>query len=79
MLIHKPVDDRCEHCLRGKLRKVRKFVGAFDRKASRFGDLVTADHLSFAEDKGLYGLNGNTIALVIKDVHTGFLDVPFRH
>ena len=23
----------------------------------------------------MYGLNGNTIALVIKDVHTGFLDV----
>ena len=52
MLIHEPADDRCEHCLRGKLRNLRKLAGAFDRKTSRVGDLVTADHLSFVEDKG---------------------------
>ena len=73
MLIHKPADDRCEHCARGKLRNLRKLEHAFQRPTARFGDIVTADHVTFAEEGGIYGLNGNIIALIIKDIFTGFL------
>ena len=53
MLIHKPADERCEHCLRGKPRNLRKLAHSLDGKTARFGDIVAADHISFAEEGGL--------------------------
>ena len=55
------------------MRNLRKLAHSFQRPTTKFGDIVTADHVSFAEEGGIYGLNGKVIALVLKDIYSGFL------
>ena len=64
--------------MRGKLRNLRKLAHSFDRKTTKFGDTVTADHVSFTEAGGIYGLYGATIGLVVKDIHTSFIEIFTR-
>jgi hypothetical protein len=46
----------------------RKLAHSFQRQTTRFGNIVTADHVSSAEEGGINGLNGKVIALILKDV-----------
>ena len=50
-------------------------AGSFDRKLTKCGDIVTADHVSFSDSSGSCGLNGEVTALAAKDLVTGFLAV----
>ena len=44
---HKPMDPACDACVRGKMKNLRKYAGAFNRPLKQFGDLVTMDHCPF--------------------------------
>ena len=57
------------------MRNLRKVAGSFDRELTKFGDIVTADHVSFTDSSGSGGLNGEVIGLVVKDLFSGFLAV----
>ena len=54
------------------MKNLRKYQGAFSRKLSVFGDHIAADHCSFYDHGMQYALSGNVVALVVRDVHTGF-------
>ena len=71
-LTHKPSDPACDACLRGKLKNLRKYAGAFSRPTTKFGDIVTMDHCSFYDGGMQYSLNGKVISLVARDIHTTF-------
>ena len=51
-LTYKPTDPKCDSCRQGKMRNLRKCVGAFSRPVKSFGDIVTIVHGSFY-DHGL--------------------------
>ena len=40
-LTHKPTDSKCDSGMRGKMRNLRKYAGAFSRPITNFGDVVT--------------------------------------
>ena len=57
-------------------RRCRRSSGetrAVRHNAKVFGDVITMDHLSSDGDVGM-SLSGNTTALIVRDVATGWLD-----
>eukprot|EP00972_Heterocapsa_arctica_P088217 13007958-Heterocapsa_arctica.AAC.1 len=57
MLNHKPSNEHCDACMRGKMRDCRKFKGAFaaSRHPETFLELVTRDHTVSRTMKALTG------------------------
>ena len=37
------------------MRNLRNVAGSFDRELTKFGDIVTADHVSFTDSSGSGG------------------------
>ena len=71
-LTHKTTDPTCDSCIRGKMRNLRTYVGAFSRPVKEFGGVVTMDLCSFYDHGMKYSLNGDTVALVVRDMATTF-------
>ena len=54
------------------MKNLRKYAGAFSRPLKQFGDITPMDHCSFYDAGRQYALNGNTVALVVRDVYSTF-------
>ena len=46
-LAPKPTDPTCDSCLRGKMKKLGKYVGTFIRPTTQFGDSITMGRCQF--------------------------------
>ena len=71
-------DPYCESCVRAKMKHRKTFRGAFQRKLTKFGDLVTFDYVDnrrIAEQE--YG-DDKTI-FVIRDRYTGMIQSYLLH
>ena len=51
------------------MKNLRTYKGPFSRTLTSFGDLLSMEHCSLYDHGTQYALNGNVIALVIRDVH----------
>ena len=72
LLTHRYKNPYCESCVRAKMKHRKTFRGAFQRKLTKFGDLVTFDYVDnrrIAEQD--YG-DDRTI-FVIRDRYTGII------
>jgi hypothetical protein len=54
------------------MKNLRKYAGAFSRPLQHFGGIIIMDHCSFYDAGVQYALNGNTVALVVRDVYSTF-------
>ena len=52
------------------MKNLRKYTGALSRPLKQFGDLVAMDHRSFYDAGMQRSLNGNVVALVVRDVYS---------
>eukprot|EP00435_Cladocopium_sp_Y103_P000701 s3930_g1.t1 len=72
LLTHRYKNPYCESCVRAKMKHRKTFRGAFQRKLTKFGDLVTFD---FVDDRQVlaqdYGVEKNIF--VIRDRYTGMI------
>eukprot|EP00435_Cladocopium_sp_Y103_P004359 s6090_g1.t1 len=72
LLTHRYKNPYCESCVRAKMKHRKTFRGAFQRKLTKFGDLVTFD---FVDDRQVlaqdYGVEKNVF--VIRDRYTGMI------
>ena len=72
LLTHRYKNPYCESCVRAKMKHRKTFRGAFQRKLTKFGDLVTFDYVDnrriaeqdYGDDKTIF---------VIRDRFTGML------
>ena len=72
LLFHKPFNPFCDGCNAAKMRDVQHFKGAFDRKQTFWGELLTCDHI---DSRSNVGLLGDKQALIIKDLYSKLRDV----
>eukprot|EP00435_Cladocopium_sp_Y103_P017027 s2456_g4.t1 len=72
LLTHRYKNPYCESCVRAKMKHRKTFRGAFQRKLTKFGDLVTFDYVDnrriVEQDYGDEKTN-----FVIRDRYTGML------
>ena len=73
MMSHQPKNPFCDICQRAKMYKPPSYAtgGVRTIEATDFGDHVTADHIVIYRDKETV-IEDSRLALVIKDVATGF-------
>ena len=72
LLTHRCKNPYCESCVRAKMKHRKTFRGAFQRKLTKFGDLITFDYVDnrriaeqdYGDDKTIF---------VIRDRYTGML------
>ena len=72
LLTHRYKNPYCESCARAKMKHRKTFRGAFQRKLTKFGDLITFDYVDnrriaeqdYGDDKTIF---------VIRDRYTGML------
>ena len=72
LLTHRYKNPYCESCVRAKMKHRKTFRGAFQRKLTKFGDLVTFDYVDnrriaeqdYGDDKTIF---------VIRDRYTGMI------
>ena len=72
LLTHRYKNPYCESCVRAKMKHRKTFRGAFQRKLTKFGDLITFDYVDnrriaeqdYGDDKTIF---------VIRDRYTGML------
>eukprot|EP00435_Cladocopium_sp_Y103_P045227 s435_g12.t3 len=72
LLTHRYKNPYCESCVRAKMKHRKTFRGAFQRKLTKFGDLVTFDYIDnrriveqdYGDEKTIF---------VIRDRYTGML------
>ena len=72
LLTHRYKNPYCESCVRAKMKHRKTFRGAFQRKLTKFGDLITFDYVDnrriaeqdYGDDKTIF---------VIRDGYTGML------
>ena len=72
LLTHRYKNPYCESCVRTKMKHRKTFRGAFQRKLTKFGDLITFDYVDnrriaeqdYGDDKTIF---------VIRDRYTGML------
>ena len=72
LLTHRYKNPYCESCVRAKMKHRKTFRGAFQRKLTKFGDLIAFDYVDnrrIAEQD--YG--DDKIIFVIRDRYTGML------
>ena len=55
LLFHKPCNPYCDGCNAAKMRDVRHFKGAYDRKQTSWAEALTCDHIDSRADVGLTG------------------------
>ncbi len=77
-LMHRPKTARCEACQETGTyhRQCRRMLGeswAVHHDAKMFWDVITMDHIDSSGELGV-SLSGNTVALVVRDVATGWLN-----
>ena len=71
LLTHKTKNPFCESCRRAKMKEKRKYSGSYKNTATRWGQLVTGDHIVSTQDNML-GIDGSRDSLVLKDAFSGF-------
>eukprot|EP00439_Symbiodinium_sp_Y106_P065532 s66_g10.t1 len=73
MMSHQPKNPFCDVCQRAKMYKPPSYASGGIRtiEAKDFGDHITADHIMIYRDKDTV-IEDSRLALVIKDVATGF-------
>ena len=72
LLTHRFKNPYCESCVRAKMKHRKTFRGAFQRKLTKFGDLVTFDYVDTRQIyEHCYGVE-KTI-FVIRDRYTGMI------
>ena len=72
LLTHRYKNPYCESCVRAKMKHRKTFRGAFQRKLTKFGDLITFDYVDnrriaeqdYGDDKTIF---------VVRDRYTGML------
>ena len=72
LLTHRYKNSYCESCVRAKMKHRKTFRGAFQRKLTKFGDLITFDYVDnrriaeqdYGDDKTIF---------VIRDRYTGMI------
>ena len=71
--IHRPKNPYCKVCQKAKMLAphARKRGGSSTIMAKKFGDHVTIDHI-ITRDLRDFGIEGEKVALVVKDVYTNF-------
>ena len=77
-LTHRPKMAKREACQRAKMchRQCRRAPGesrAVRHNAEVFGDVITMDHIDSSGEGGA-SISGNTYALIVRDIATGWLD-----
>ena len=72
LLTHLPFNPHCKSCVAGKIQKKKSKHGAFQRKTSYWGELVTADHMDSKSDENR-GMFDNREAFTIKDFFSGLI------
>ena len=77
-LTHRPKMAKCEACQQAKMyhRQCRRSLGetrAVRHNAKTFGEVITMDHVTSDGELGQSN-TGNTTALIVRDVATGWLD-----
>ena len=70
LLTHKPKNPFCESCRRAKMKEKRKYSGSYRNTTTRWGQLVTGDHIVSTQDNML-GIDGNRYILVMKGANSG--------
>ena len=72
LLTHRFKNPYCESCVRAKMKHRKTFRGAFQRKLTKFGDLVTFDYVDnrqiYEHDYGV-----EKTIFVIRDRYTGMI------
>ena len=71
-LTHRVKNVFCDSCVRGIMKNKRTKVGAFDRKLTHWGQLLTSDHVD-SKTKKQVGLDGEKEAFVTKDMFSGLI------
>jgi hypothetical protein len=71
-LNHLPKNPFCGACVRGKMKEKSGRRGAFQRKTEKSGDIIMFDHLYSGSARAI-GLEGETEAFVVCDLHTGIV------
>ena len=78
---HRPKNPYCKVCQKAKMLAphARKRGGTSTIKSEKFGDHITLDHV-ITRDLRDFGIEGEKVALIIKDVYTNFRFVyPASH
>ncbi|MFM7979396.1 MAG: hypothetical protein ACKPKO_08785, partial [Candidatus Fonsibacter sp.] len=70
LLTHKPKNPYCESCRRATMKESRQYAGSYKSTATRWGELVTGDHIASTQDNML-GIQGSRDIMVIKDAYSG--------
>ena len=77
-LTHMPKHAKCETCQASKMQHRQRRRKDEDHEidkypAKKFGDVITADHLSSYAEESI-SIDGDTFAIVLRDKYTGWLD-----
>ena len=64
-LTHRVKNVFCDSCVRGIMKNKRTKVGAFDRKLTHWGQLLTSDHVD-SKTRKMVGLDGKKRLLLLK-------------
>ena len=72
LLTHRFKNPYCDSCVRAKMKHRKTFRGAFQRKLTKFGDLVTFDYI---DNRQIYehGYGVEKTIFVIRDRYTGMI------
>ncbi len=71
-LTHVPKSPYCQSCQEARMKQAYSKRGAFARETSKFGGIVTCDHMYSARAQ-MRGFHSEKNALTVKDVHTGMI------
>ena len=72
LMTHRYSNPYCESCMRAKMRHFKTRKGAFKRKLSKFGDLITFDFVDMGKATEM-GWREHKELLVIRDRYTGMV------
>ena len=80
-LTHLPKNPFCQACQEAKMKQYYSKRGAFAREVTRWGAIITCDHMAAASMR-MKGIGQETTAMTVKDVFTGMIacyPVPSHH
>ena len=72
LMTHRYSNPYCDSCMRAKMRHFKTRKGAFKRKLSKFGDLITFDFVDMGKATEM-GWREHKELLVIRDRYTGMV------
>ena len=72
LMTHRYSNPYCDSCIRAKMRHFKTRKGAFKRKLSKFGDLITFDFVDMGKATEM-GWRDHKELLVVRDRYTGMV------